>query len=348
MAEGQATPGTSSDVNPATATLDSAMEAEIAAMEQRDGRQTGSQDDNRDDGNDAGDQEPQLDEDGNPIDPDLDADSTDADEEGDDKGDAELVDHEHEGKTYKVPKELVPALMKDADYRQKTEHIANYDRHLQGREQQVEQLFQVADYHVQGRAQLSSIDAEGQAIYGELSKDPNMVNTDPVRFSALTGQLSMLTMQRQDVIGHMQHSEQQLTAYQQQQRAERVRAAAPFLAHYGMDKPTLAKAHEYGVRSGLSPQAMKWLDDGNNPPAVLIIEKARRYDELMAKRGQATQQVREAKPVRQVARPGSASHGNNGTSRDTLGKRLATTGSVKDAVALELAHMQPRPGRRQR
>lgn len=349
--EGQAGAGTPEGVNQGGATLDAAVAAELELLEQGDEGDEGSQQrDNRkrptDDSTDSNEQD-DGDDDG---DDEGDSDGTDQDDDGDDEGetDGALVEHEHEGKTYKIPKELVPALMKDADYRQKTEGVARYVEQLRAQEQQVAQLFEVGQETIQARATLGALNQRWHALQQELAADPGMEHSDPVRYGAIGTTMQRLAAATHNVNGNIARGEQQLTAYQEQQRAERIAVAAPVLERLGVTRDVQQKCGQFAAQYGLTQEELAYVDSGNNPALVLMINDARQWRELQAQKGKVTKQVREAQPMRPVAKPGSVSQGNNRGSRESLGKRLASTGSYSDAVALELAHMARPPGRRQR
>lgn len=325
-------------------TLDAAVEAELAELEKRDGPTDGSQDDNQADDQDATDDanDDAQDDEGSEEGDGKDADADQVEAKG------EVADFELNGKTFKVPKEIVPNLMMDADYRQKTMQIADYGRQLQQREQDLGQLFSAADVHAQGRARVASIDAEGTKIYAELNANPSMENENPAQFWSLSSRLNLLNIERNRAIGSVQQAEQAHSKYMEQRREEQVRIAQPILESVGIDRSALHRIAQYLPQTGLNAEVQEYLNSGASPAAVLLLEKARRYDEIMAKTGDAKKQVNSAKPIRPVAKPGNASNETRGANTAQLGKRLAATGSMSDAVALELAHMERPRGRRNR
>jgi hypothetical protein len=122
-------------------------------------------------------------------------------EEGPDPGAEELEDVEWEGKQYKLPRELKPALMMQADYQRKTADLARDREGYSSQREAFEQTLQAhAAFHKDFRVlnfldhqieQLKSIDFE--ALHAE----------DPERAQRLDYRLRSLSGQRDAVAGEL-------------------------------------------------------------------------------------------------------------------------------------------------
>lgn len=89
--------------------------------------------------------QPEVDEDGNPVEP--------------EEPPEETEEVEHEGKTYAVPKALVARIMKDADYTQKTQAVAEQRRALESRQAEINQTAAAQAQTFENRVQLAQLDA---------------------------------------------------------------------------------------------------------------------------------------------------------------------------------------------
>lgn len=155
--------------------------------------------------------EPELDENGEPI----------AVEE-----EAEEVDFE--GKQYKVPKELKDALLRQSDYTRKTQEVAETRKQIESERQQFAQQAQLQEATLQHRAEVLSIDqqlAQYQGVnWNELS------DSDPALAQKLFFQYQGLQEKRQGALQQMSQAQQQVLYSQQQEAAKRLQEGREALA----------------------------------------------------------------------------------------------------------------------
>lgn len=339
MAEGQVeqSNGPAPGGNPSDATgMDAAIMAELAAME----AQTQEPEN-----------EPSEEDDSEP-------DKLEADDQADDEGKVEeeapdstagpTAEIEFDGETYQVPEKLKDAFMMKADYTRKTMEVAEHARAIEQRDQQSQQIFQASEQFIAGRAALQVLDGQYSEIMGYLQANPNMQAENPLEFGNIGTRLQLLNQQRAGLANHLQQTERQQAQYSAQVKQQRISAALPWLEKQGIDANTQKAVAEYAIKSGMFTQnELAYINDGENPALMLLIDKARKFDALQETKTKVVEQVRAAKPVR-VIRPGSSSQGTQTASTEQLGRRLASSGSMKDAERLELAHLAKRERQQRR
>lgn len=156
--------------------------------------------------------EPELDDDGNPVEGKL-AGAEDETEEV-----------EHEGKTYKVHKDLKPALMFNADYTRKTQEVAEARKALDARHQELttrEQSWQtLSTQHAEASDKLLETRAQGVAIdqqiaaYDALIKEAETAG-DADRARDLKFYRQDLKDAKADLVGEISKQQAELTGLQQ-------------------------------------------------------------------------------------------------------------------------------------
>lgn len=215
-----------------------------------------------------------------------------------DQAPEETEEVEHDGKKFRVPKELKPALMMHADYTRKTQEVAETRRALEMQQQQFQQAQHVQRQYIQDYAQLTSIDSQLQALanvnWQQLSQ------SDPVQAQQLFIQREQLKEARQGLAISLQQKEQMALDQQRQEAARRVKEGQEMLQREIKDwSPELAKTlSEYGVGVGFSQQELSGVQD---PRAVRLLHKAYLYDQMVAKAAKpAAAQTPAAKPAGQL------------------------------------------------
>lgn len=248
---------------------------------------------------------------------------------------AKAVEIEYEGKKYNVAPELKDAFLRQADYTRKAMELADTRKQLADRQQQTEAVYQAAQHFSQGLAASSAVENQIAQTVKYLQDNPSLATTDPVQFSTLTGSLSLLQVQRGQLQAGLNRSMQQYAEFQQAKRADQIKSGAKFLADRGLSSDALQPLSGYLKESGITPKLIQELDDGADPAALILFDKARRYDEIQAKKPQVQSKAAQAAPV---VRPGAVTPKT--TSVEIYGKKLKSSGTVNDAVALELARME--------
>lgn len=241
-----------------------------------------------------------------------------------------------DGQTYNVPQELIDGNMRQADYTKGCQALAQRWEAANKRDAELAELFQTSGHMQMYRAALYALDSEAQQIHEYLGKTPTLIHDDPVKFGQCTGQLQLLAGRRQNVLGQAQQAIDKHAAYVANQTAERVSRVMPVFQQVGITPARLQSIASHFVAHGAPPDVMEYLHGANAPWAIVMGHKALAFDEMQAKRTQATNKVNQAQRA-QVLRPGASSNTQRGTTVEKGRQRLGATGSVKDAVALELA-----------
>ena len=236
-----------------------------------------------------------------------------------------------DGKEIEVPKEeLIRGYQREADYTRKTQKLAE-ERKL------VESEFQ----QVRGeREQYSQILGQLQQKLQEFEPpepDWNRLEVeDPTEYARQWTSHQRRQQQRyavqaeQQRLNQMQQAEQQ--KHLQQVMAQEVASLKEKIPEWS--SPEKAKAEgkallEYGQNLGFSEQELSTITDSR---ALLALHKAWKYDQMMSKRPEFQAKIKKAP---KMVSPGSAgSVSSKSSDLNNAKKRLAQTGSVRDAASL--------------
>lgn len=211
----------------------------------------------------------------------------------------ESVEVEYEGKAYKVPKELKEALLRQADYTQKTQEVAEQRRAVQAREQSLEQtrtvLMQSFDKAVELREINVRLSQYENIDWQTLSRD------DPAQATQLHIAYQQLQREAQKKQGELQQAGAQMQQLTQEQRQHKLAEEAKHLKERipNFTEQTAAQIAETAQKVyGLTPQELKAISE-DNPDArfVHILHDAMKWRTLQAQKPKAMQKVAEAPKV---------------------------------------------------
>lgn len=235
-------------------------------------------------------------------------------EEPEGQPEQELSEIDIGGMKYQVPKAVADGYMKDADYRQKTMALAE-DRKATEQvktafaqlTQQAHGLAQQAAQFAPAFGQIAAIDGQIQNLQAQLT--PELRATDPVTYSTLASDVTLLAQHRTALatrVGQaMQQHEAQLAQVNAKANLERVQRSMPELnkAIPGGYTPEAAKrAQDYLVKSGLMDELGEVLPGAMDqlnylPKAVLTMWKAAEYDRIQAETKVSLKRVEGLPPV---------------------------------------------------
>jgi hypothetical protein len=222
----------------------------------------------------AGQSDPELDENGNPIEP-----------------APELDEWEDEdGKKHRVPKALVPRLMKDADYTRKTQEHAEVVRQAEQRlaqtQQQIALQAQAQQQHLQQRAQLAALDmelAKYQGVNWSLAaqQDPGAAQQAWLAFQQLKEQRTGVEKQVQSMEAQFLAQAQRQSQAAQQQAQE---AVARIVSQWTPEDR--AAINEVGAKVyGVKAQHFEFF--AANPGLLPILRDAVRYQQAQTRASSA-------------------------------------------------------------
>lgn len=259
----------------------------------------------------------------------ADSDESDEVESAADEGSDDSEEIEFEGKAYKVPKELKGALLRQSDYTQKTQEVAEQRRAVEERAQALQMQERLMSQTLEQRVELHSL--QKQIAQFEQIDWQSLADTDPVQATKLNIQYQQLQRQagmKYQELQQAQAQNDQLTAQQRQQML--VQAQSDLKARIPeFNDPKTAEAVSQKIKTtareyGISPQELDAIID---PRYVHVLHDAMKWRSLQAEKPKAMQKVAEApraiKPQsKQPQRPDN-----------TRLDRLKKTGSVEALAA---------------
>lgn len=204
--------------------------------------------------------EPELDEYGNPIEP-----------EPDEPAD-ELTEITKDGKAYKVPAALKDEFLMHADYTRKTQEVAELRKQVSA---QLEQVQQVTQAEIQSAAAIASIDAQ-IADFNTIDWDA-WEQQDPLAAQSAWRQFTQLKEGRNNAVAQYQQAQHQRTFVQQQEAAKLIeqgqRELAVKIPGWGQEKAQALQTH--AMQSyGFHPEELNGIYD---PRMIEVLHDAYQY-----------------------------------------------------------------------
>ena len=192
----------------------------------------------------------------------------------------EFVSIEYDGQEFEVPPVLKDAFMRQSDYTQKTQTVAEQRKSLEAQAAALTQQQELQQQTFEDVAQVKAIDQQIEQ-YNALNW-PELYQQDAAQAGILNHQKQELESQRQQTINRLNQNQAKALENQRVEHA-RMREEGQKVLSKEIDNwtPELAQTiAAYGVSQGLNEQAVASIID---PVHVKLIDKARRYDELVAK-----------------------------------------------------------------
>jgi hypothetical protein len=220
--------------------------------------------------------------------------------------DDDLEDWEEEGKTYKVPKALKPRLMKDRDYTTKTQEIAEHRKQV---EAQKAEFAEAQKFHRENIKSIAKIENVAEQMEAFRQVTPEQWRAmDAAQASKLRIEYDLLKDQYNGLYGELQQKQQQAL---EKQRTTSAKQYEDSLARIAKEIPNWSEEHAskldgYATSKGATFDELQALV--LKPWAVVALDKAYRYDQLVAKqRARATVKAEpEPTPVARVGARRSA------------------------------------------
>lgn len=255
-------------------------------------------------------------------------DETEGQAEGEGEDESEEV--EFEGKAYKVPKEIKLALLRQSDYTQKTQEVAEQRK-------AVEQLTQVVEQRQRVMLQTFDKAVELREIKNRLSQYEqidwqSLAANDPTQATQLHIAYQQLQREAQNKNGELQQVSNQLQQLTEAQRQQKLADGEQYLKTHIPDFSAKTAAEIASVATkhyGITPAELKAISE-DNPDArfVHVLHDAMKWRALQAAKPQAMQKVTQApKVIKPAATP--PKQRNNLAALD----RLKKNGRVEDLAA---------------
>lgn len=258
-------------------------------------------------------------------------DSETQDDEPVSQGDDEEIDFE--GKTYKVPKELKGALLRQADYTQKTQEVAEQRKQVEQRAQALQQQEQLFAQSFDKRVELATLQKQlsqyEQLDWQELAdNDPAQATKLNIAYQQLQRQAGMKYQELQQA----QAQNEQLTQQQRQQMLVQaqsdLKARIPDFTSQTAEKIKTA-ARDYGISD-------KELNEVIDPRFVHVLHDAMQWRALQAAKPKAMQKVAEAP---KVMKPQAAQSGQDKSQQtQKLNARFRSGGAKLSDLAAYIAN----------
>jgi hypothetical protein len=193
--------------------------------------------------------------------------------------DSEEIDYE--GEKYKVPSKIKDAIMRHADYTQKTQAIAQQRQDFEAAQQAFAAQQQFQEQHIEAVSEVKAIDRQ-LAQFSKLDWNA-LTDADPVQALKLDRQMRELQQQRAASVQSITDAQNRHQFESSQATARTLETARAQLSReiQGYGTPELTKAlAKVGEAHGYNA---KELSQVNDPRAVKLLHKAYLYDQLVSK-----------------------------------------------------------------
>ncbi len=217
-------------------------------------------------------------------------------------------DYEVGDEKYRIPKtlkahldELKAGNLRNEDYTQKTQSVAEQRRAFEAERQQFAQQQQLASQHIEKVAEIKAIDRQLEQ-YQKLDWNA-LVDADPVNAMKLDRQMRELQQQRGASVAAVEQAQARTSYESQQETARRIHEAKATLTKeiQGYGTPEVMK--ELGATAKAFGYRDEELANVNDPRAVKLLYEASQYRKLMAKA--KTAEKPEVKPITRIAGAGA-------------------------------------------
>lgn len=215
--------------------------------------------------------------------------SQESDETEDDSQEVEF-----EGKAYKVPKELKEALMRQADYTQKTQAVAEQRRAVEERAQALEQQERLMSDAFEKAVSLREV--QNRLSQFEKLDWQSLADSDPAQATKLNIAYQQLQREAQQKYAELQQAasqREQLNAQQRQQMLNQAQAELKARLP-NFDATVAEKIRSVGREYGFKDQELAEVID---PRYVHVLHDAMKWRALQAQKPQALKKVAEAPKV---------------------------------------------------
>jgi hypothetical protein len=279
------------------------------------------------------------DQDGEEDDADDAADETDDDDTGDDLDLNREVDVVVAGETKRVKlSEALAGYSREADYRQKTQRLADERREVEAYANEVVQERQQYTTALKEWTTLTAALEPSEADWDNLARtDPSLFNATRKQWDGIKAKVKEAEAELARVEKLNQQQAERQYGYWVQEQNEKLAAAVPALANPKKAAEFRNLIFAYGQRAGYSPDEIR--AGAVDHRDVLTLYKAARYDEIVRSRkaGARNGKAKAAEPKpsattrpRNVSRPQKGT-GNNRAVREA-NARLQRTGTVEAAA----------------
>ncbi len=192
----------------------------------------------------------------------------------------DFVSVEYDGTEYDVPPVLKDAFMRQSDYTQKTQSLAEKRKEVEFKAVELQQQQELQQQEIEKIVTVRAIDQQLEQ-YNALNWD-QLYQEDTASAANLDRKKRDLETQRSQTINQLNLDRQNAFENQREKHAKMLEKGQKVLEKEIENwSPEVAKQiSEYGISQGLSPEAVQRIAD---PVHVKLLDKARKYDAIVAK-----------------------------------------------------------------
>lgn len=212
------------------------------------------------------------------------------------ESDDEEIDYE--GEKFRVPKKLRDAFLRQQDYTQKTQSVAEQRKAVEAHAQQIQQQAQAQQQHIAEYAEAFALDSQLKQ-YQDVNWQ-QLIDQDPVQAMKLDRQMRELQQRRDQVVSSVTQKQQQQTLQVQRENARRLQEGQAVLEREikGWSPETGKELIKFGQELGFNAEELSQVND---PRAVKLLHKAWQFDQLMKKQAAPKEKPEtQEKPVTRI------------------------------------------------
>ena len=268
-------------------------------------------------------------EEGEAVEAESDAEESDSQEEPEATDDG-TEETEFEGKTYKLPKELKEALLRQADYTRKTQEVAETRKAVEQQAQEVKLQAEFQQAHGPKLVEMRVLDTQLQQ-FAQVDWQA-LIAADPAQAMTLQIQRDSLRDRAQALRGEIQQLAQEHGAkaaeLRQQAQARCIEQVRKDIK--GLDADMLKSIDATARDFGFTGEELAQVTD---PRVVKVLHAAMQYQRMQGALQLATKKVQDVKPV-QVKTARAAQPSLQANQLNDARARLKSTGRPQDAESL--------------
>lgn len=210
----------------------------------------------------------------------------------------EFEEVEFDGKKYAIPPELKDKFLMQSDYTRKTQELATQRQAVEAQAAQIQQQAAAQQQYLQEYAEVIALDNQIKQ-YKNVDWE-TLITEDPVQAQRLKHQMGELQAQRDQLSQSVMQRQQQHALETQQETAKRLQEANEAVKR---DVPNWgpelhSKLITYGKTLGFTDQEIA---NAVDPRSWVILDKAAKYDAMVAKQATKPKKEPQGKPVTRIA-----------------------------------------------
>lgn len=191
---------------------------------------------------------------------------------------------DYDGAKYKVPKVLKDAFLRQQDYTQKTQTVAEQRKEVEAHQQRLQIQAQAQQKNFAEYAQAYALDNQLKQ-YSTIDWNA-LIDSDPVQAMKLDRQMKELQQRRDAIVQTVTQKQQQATFEAQRETAKRIQEGQTVLSREikGWSPEVAKELASFGKEMGYAPEELSTIND---PRAVKLLHQAWQFQQLLKKQATA-------------------------------------------------------------